>query len=213
MQRDAFGGCSSLPPSDTPISGGAGGLRTVRAPEPPERALLCGLRRAADAALRDLRRRAGVGRGLLPLLRHECARWRVARLGRCAVARIAQGRLDPLRGSRRIDVAAGAARRRVGSRRIMAALLRRAARRRSKRTTAPSSKLMGDGVMAAFGVPHVREDDAVRAVRAAVAIQDAFRRLAERTGRARSAAWAAGSGEHGRGRRAAKTTTTSSATR
>jgi class 3 adenylate cyclase len=39
-------------------------------------------------------------------------------------------------------------------------------------------KLMGDGVMAAFGVPHVAEDDAIRAVRAGVAMQHAFRELA-----------------------------------
>jgi class 3 adenylate cyclase len=38
-------------------------------------------------------------------------------------------------------------------------------------------KLLGDGVMAAFGVPQVAEDDAVRAVRAGVAMQDAFRAL------------------------------------
>src|SRR4029450_10686616 len=38
-------------------------------------------------------------------------------------------------------------------------------------------KLLGDGVMAAFGVPRVAEDDALRAVRAAIDMQDAFRRL------------------------------------
>src|SRR5215470_13077851 len=43
--------------------------------------------------------------------------------------------------------------------------------------------LLGDGVMCAFGVPRVAEDDAIRAVRAAVAIQDAFRDFA-RTERA-----------------------------
>jgi class 3 adenylate cyclase len=38
-------------------------------------------------------------------------------------------------------------------------------------------KLLGDGVMAAFGVPHVAEDDALRAVRAGVQMQGAFRTL------------------------------------
>jgi class 3 adenylate cyclase/tetratricopeptide (TPR) repeat protein len=39
-------------------------------------------------------------------------------------------------------------------------------------------QLLGDGVMCAFGVPHVAEDDAIRAVRAAVDIQRAFREFA-----------------------------------
>src|SRR5512144_800062 len=43
-------------------------------------------------------------------------------------------------------------------------------------------KLLGDGVMAAFGVPRVAEDDAIRAVRAAVAMQHAFGALAEEQG-------------------------------
>src|SRR5262249_53629835 len=43
-------------------------------------------------------------------------------------------------------------------------------------------KLLGDGVMAAFGLPRVAEDDATRAVRAAVAMQQAFRTLAEEQG-------------------------------
>ena len=41
------------------------------------------------------------------------------------------------------------------------------------------TQLLGDGVKAVFGVPRVAEDDAIRAVRAAVAMQDAFRSLAE----------------------------------
>ena len=39
-------------------------------------------------------------------------------------------------------------------------------------------KLLGDGVMVAFGVPRVAEDDAIRAVRAGIAMQHAFRELA-----------------------------------
>lgn len=42
------------------------------------------------------------------------------------------------------------------------------------------TQLLGDGVKAVVGVPRVAEDDALRAVRAAVAMQDAFRELAER---------------------------------
>src|SRR5436309_10810953 len=40
------------------------------------------------------------------------------------------------------------------------------------------TQLLGDGVMCAFGVPRVAEDDAIRAVRAAVGMQGAFRELA-----------------------------------
>src|SRR5881398_240727 len=39
-------------------------------------------------------------------------------------------------------------------------------------------QLLGDGVMCAFGVPHVAGDDAIRAVRAAVGMQRAFREFA-----------------------------------
>ncbi len=40
------------------------------------------------------------------------------------------------------------------------------------------TQLLGDGVKAVFGAPRVAEDDAIRAVRAAVAMQRAFRALA-----------------------------------
>jgi len=38
--------------------------------------------------------------------------------------------------------------------------------------------VLGDGVLCAFGVPRVGEDDAIRAVRAAVGIQGGFREFA-----------------------------------
>jgi len=41
------------------------------------------------------------------------------------------------------------------------------------------AKLLGDGVMAVFGLPLVAEDDAIRAVRAGVDMQRVFRELAE----------------------------------
>ena len=58
-------------------------------------------------------------------------------------------------------------------------------------------KLLGDGVMAAFGVPRVGEDDAIRAVRAAVAMQRAFRGMVAARGRPRRRHRSACRGQHG----------------
>ncbi|MEP6626128.1 MAG: AAA family ATPase, partial [Acidimicrobiia bacterium] len=41
------------------------------------------------------------------------------------------------------------------------------------------AKFMGDGMMATFGIPEIAEDDAERAVRAGIDIQDRFERFAE----------------------------------
>ena len=43
-------------------------------------------------------------------------------------------------------------------------------------------KFIGDAVMAVFGLPHVSEDDALRAVRAGLAIREGVKRLAESLG-------------------------------
>ena len=110
---------------------------------------------------------------VLPQLRDRarCARGRARRRRRGA-----QGRHHRLRRPDRLDVAARTARPGVGQ------------PRDGRATTGPCAppveahggtvvQLLGDGVMCAFGVPRVAEDDAIRAVRAAVG--DRSRRSAE----------------------------------
>ena len=62
-------------------------------------------------------------------------------------------------------------------------------------------KLLGDGVMAAFGVPRVAEDDAhPRRARRASAMQEAFRELVARAARGGRRDRPARRGQHRRGR-------------
>ena len=62
------------------------------------------------------------------------------------------------------------------------------------------AKFTGDGVMAVFGIPEVREDDARRALETALALHAAVGRARRRGGRT-GARRPAHRGEHGRGRR------------
>ena len=45
-----------------------------------------------------------------------------------------------------------------------------------------TEKFVGDAILAVFGIPQAHEDDAERAVRAAIAIRDSFGGFAERVG-------------------------------
>ena len=155
------------------------------------RQVLRGVRRAAEACVRELRGGAAADRQVLRRMRDGSgsAAARNCRAGRdrrrdpptrSARARSSPSSSPTSSARRRCTSASTPSRRARFMERYYGAM--RAAVEAHGGTVV---KLLGDGVMAAFGVPRVAEDDAIRAVRAAVAMQEAFRALAERAERAR----------------------------
>ena len=124
------------------------------------------------------------------------ARRAARRSGRARGA--AQDGHDPLRRPRRVDRARGGARPRA-LRRVLDGYFA-AARRAIEGHGGTIEKFIGDAVMAVFGVPVAHEDDALRAVRAAVDTRAAVAAL-ERGGRARARPQARPAHRHQHGRR------------
>ena len=118
-----------------------------------------------------VRNRERAGRSLLQLLRGP------ALLGRCRERGGAQGRDHPLLGRRGLDRARPDARAGVAP----ASMSRYFEEMRAvlERHGGTVEKFIGDAVMAVFGVPRLHEDDALRAVRAAVEMREVLAGLNE----------------------------------
>ena len=152
-----------------------------RSENPARRQILQGVRLATRGSLPVVRSADPAGREVLRRMRHGPGRRhrrgdrRPARTTAPDRARRrAAARLRPVRGPRRLHAVRRGTRRRGGPR-DPDPLLRPGARDHRRATAATVEKFIGDAVMAVWGAPIAHEDDAERAVRAALELVDAVR--------------------------------------